>query len=113
EGLSTALTAAMTASTWHDRERHLVIAYQTVANLHNDLGLTAPVDPCVRPFHDRPFRVLHAERFTAVLIGSITDPAVRALPLTGAIDQFVDSTDALGHRTHSRALGTALYPEDQ
>jgi hypothetical protein len=113
EDLSTALSAAMTASNWHDREHHLVIAYEAVANQHNDLGLTPPVDPRARPFHDRPFRVLHAERITEALISSITDPAVRALPLTGAIDQFVDSTDVLAYRTRSHALAAALYPEDQ
>jgi hypothetical protein len=111
--LGAALTAALTAGNWHDREHHLVIAYENVAALHNDLGLTAPVDPRVRPFHDRPFRVLHAERFTQALIRSIADPALRALPLTGAIDQFVDNTDALGHRTRSRAIAAALYPHDQ
>jgi len=111
--LGNALTAAMTASNWHDRERHLGTAYETVANLHNDLELTAPVDPRVRLFHNRPFRVLHAERFTQALISSIDDPAVRALPLTGAIDQFIDSTDALTHRTRSRALAAALYSSDQ
>jgi hypothetical protein len=52
----------------------------------------------------RPFRVLHAERFGAALITSIEDPGVRSLPLTGAIDQFVDSTDVLAHRDRSRAL---------
>lgn len=111
--LGKALTGAMTARNWHDREHHLVIAYEIVGNLHNDLGLTEAVEPRVRPFHDRPFRVLHAERLTEALISSITDPAVRALPLTGAIDQFVDSTDALAHRTRSRALVAALYSEDQ
>ena len=113
DSLSTALAAAMTASNWRDREHHLVIAYESVANLHNDLGLTTPVDSHVRAFHDRPFRVLHAERFTEALTRSITDPAIRGLPLTGAIDQFVDSTDALAHRTRSRALVAALYPKDQ
>ncbi|GAB1644362.1 DUF4037 domain-containing protein [Krasilnikovia sp. MM14-A1259] len=108
--LGAALTAALGVDNWHDRERHLVTAYETVAALHNDLGLTPPVDPQVRSFHDRPFRVLHAERFTQALIGSITDPALRALPLTGAIDQFVDNTDVLGHHTRSRALTDALYP---
>jgi hypothetical protein len=113
EGLSTALTAVVTASNWRNREHHLVIAYETVASLHNDLGLTTPVDPRVRPFHDKPFRVLHAERFAETLTRSITDPAIRRLPLTGTVDQFVDSTDALAHRTRSRALVAALYPKDQ
>jgi hypothetical protein len=52
---------------------------------------------------------LHAERFTTALISSITDHAVRDLPLTGAIDQFVDSTDALAHRARSRRLANGLY----
>jgi hypothetical protein len=111
--LGAALTAALRASDWHDREQHLVTAYETVAALHNGLGLTEPVDPRVRPFHDRPFRVLHAERFAQALIGSITDPALRMLRLTGAIDQVVDNTDALGDRTRSRALAAALHPNDQ
>lgn len=110
--LGPALNAALTAGNWQQREHHLVIAYETVANLHNDLGLTAPVDPRARLFHDRPFRVLHAERFSEALMSSIHDPAVRALPLTGAIDQFVDSTDALAHASRSRALAAALYPQD-
>lgn len=108
--LGPVLNAAVTAGNWPEREHHLVIAYETVADLHNDLGLSAPVDPRVRPFHDRPFRVLQAERFGQALMTNIQDPAVRALPLTGAIDQFVDSTDALAHRSRSRALTAALYP---
>jgi hypothetical protein len=111
--LGTTLAAAVTAGTWRDREHHLVIAYETIAALHNDLGLTAPVDPRVRPFHDRPFRVLHAERFAQALIRSIDDPGLRALPLTGAVDQFVDNTDVLVDRTRGRALTVALYPDDR
>jgi len=111
--LGATLTAALTAGNWHDREHHLVIAYETTAALHNNLGLTTPVDPRVRPFHNRPFRVLHAERFTQALIRSIDDPTLRALPLTGAIDQFVDNTDALTHCTRSRALAAALFPNDR
>ena len=33
---------------------------------------------------DRPFRVLHAQRFTTALIDSIHDPGLRAVPLTGS-----------------------------
>jgi hypothetical protein len=35
---------------------------------------------------------------------------VRDLPLTGAIGQFVDSTDTLGERTRTRSIINALYP---
>lgn len=93
EHLTPVFAGAMTAITWRDREHHLVTAYETVAALHNHTGLTEALDPHTRPFHDRPYQVLHAERFTA---------------LTGAVDQFIDSTDVLAHRTRSRLLATAL-----
>ena len=107
--LGPVLSAVLAAGAWRDREDRLVVAYETVAERHNELGLTARLDPGVRPFHDRPFRVLGTERFVRALVDGIGDPAVRALPLTGAVDQFVDSTDALAHRARSRALTAALY----
>lgn len=111
--LTPVLTAALAATDWHTREHHLARAYETVAAAHNRLGLTDPVDPTTRPYHSRPFQVLHAERFTAVLTARITDPAVRALPLTGTVDQFIDSTDALSDPQWARTVtrGTAHAPE--
>jgi hypothetical protein len=103
-----AMRAALAATGWHDRERHLVAVYESVAARQNALGLTAPVDPRVRPFFDRPFRVLGAERFTAALMSGIADPALAGRPPTGAIDQFADSTDVLAHRERSRAIAAAL-----
>ncbi|CRK57637.1 hypothetical protein [Alloactinosynnema sp. L-07] len=104
------LTAALAATTWHDREGHLATAYSTVATLHNQLSLTKPLDPNTRPYHDRPFQVLHAERFSQALVASITDPELRTLPLTGAVDQFADNTDLLGDRTATRTLTAGLSP---
>ncbi|MEV1026894.1 DUF4037 domain-containing protein [Streptomyces sp. NPDC050264] len=97
------LSAVLAAPDWHVREQHLARAYEITAALHNQLALTDPVDPATRPYHSRPFQVLHAERFTAALIARITDPAVRALPMVGAVDQFIDSTDVLGRPELTRA----------
>ncbi|GAA2938939.1 MULTISPECIES: DUF4037 domain-containing protein [Streptomyces] len=93
--LTPTLAAALTAGDWHTRERHLTRACEALATHHTTLALTPPLDPTTRPYHGRPFQVLHAERFTAALRARITDPDLRALPDTGAIDQWVDSTDAL------------------
>jgi len=93
------LTAALAATTWPERERHLAAAYECVAGLHNELGLTDPVDPRTSGYYDRPFRVIRAGRFvTPLLEGS----PLRTL--TGAIDQFVDNTDALGDRVFTREV---------
>ncbi|MFD5594571.1 hypothetical protein [Streptomyces griseorubiginosus] len=61
------LTAALTAPDCRPRETHLSTAYETLAGLHNQLGLTDPLDPTTRPYHFRPFRVLPADRFAEAL----------------------------------------------
>lgn len=106
--LTPLLRAALHAAGWPERERHLVHAYELVAGLHNDSGLTEWLDPAVRLFHDRPFLVLRADRFADAARSAIEDPAIRALPRTGAIDQFGDSTDLVQHRDRSRAVTRAL-----
>jgi Domain of unknown function (DUF4037) len=105
--LAAALAAVITATDWPSREAHLGRAYRAAAVWHNDLGLTAPLDPGTRPFYDRPYQVLAAGRFSHALRAGIADPRLGRLPLTGACDQFIDSTPALGDLTLLRAA-TAL-----
>ena len=97
------LAAALAARDWQAREPHLGQAVRAVAEWHNGLGLTAPVPAAVQRFHDRPYLVLGSGRFAAALRRSIADPALRELPLAGAVDQFTDNTDALGDLAALRA----------
>ncbi len=87
------------AESWREREEHLAPAYEIVAGMHNALGITEWVDPRTRPYHGRPFQVLHAERFAEATAAAITDPDLRALidcaGLIGAIDQISDNVDAI------------------
>ncbi|MFF8960240.1 DUF4037 domain-containing protein [Streptomyces sp. NPDC014894] len=106
--LAPSLRGAVTADRYPDRERHLCDAYERVAALQNDTGLAEPVDPATRPYHSRPFRVLHAERFARALANSLADPELRALPLTGGVDQWTDNTDLLGRPRALRAAVDAL-----
>lgn len=94
--LTAALTGAVSARDFRTREQHLGQAYEMLAALHNQLGLTPAVDVYPRRFYDRPYQVIGASRFTAALREAITDHAIRELPLTGATDQYIDSTDAAG-----------------
>jgi hypothetical protein len=109
--LRPALLAAVTASSWPDRERNLSAAYEAVAALYNELRLTAQIDGSVRPYFDRPFQVIGAERFAAALRESIADEEIRRLPAAGAVDEFVDSTDAIGDPALLRAAISALHPQ--
>jgi hypothetical protein len=103
------LAAALAAPDWRSREAALCDCYEALARATNDLGLAEAVEPTVRPFHDRPFQVLGAQRFADGLHRAITDPSVLALPADlGGIDQLVDSTDVLTDAAVARSTITTL-----
>jgi hypothetical protein len=93
--LAPPLQRALAATLYAAREAALVEAYGVLAHAHNASGLTPPVDPQARPYHDRPFVVLGAGRFTDACRRSVTDGWLSELPLLGSVDQLVDSTDLL------------------
>jgi hypothetical protein len=95
ESLTPALRGALAATDYPTRERHLCDAYEALGAAQNATGLADPRDPARRTYHDRPFLVLHAERFAFALADTVTEPELRRLPLTGAVDQWADSTDLL------------------
>ncbi len=103
------LRAALHAADRHAREAALAQAYEALARRHNEAGLTPPLDPSTRDYHDRPARVLLADRFASALLDTVTDTALRGLPLIGSVDQVVDSTDVLQAPREYRRLGV-LYP---
>ena len=86
----------------------LIACYTLAAERHNALGLTGPLDPAPRGYHDRPFLVIDAGRFATALRAGMTDPEVRRLPTVGGVDQFVDSTDVLSHAGRARAAAAAM-----
>ncbi|MFD4129343.1 DUF4037 domain-containing protein [Streptomyces globisporus] len=108
DDLLPSLRGVVTAGDYATRERHLCDAYERVASAQNRTGLTEEVDPTRRPYHSRPFQVLHAERFSHALARTVTDPELRDLPLTGGVDQWADSTDFLGRPGAVRAAVEAL-----
>lgn len=119
------LTAALAASGWRDREAALTSAGELLGHATNELGLSPQVDPAPHQFHDRDIRVTGSEGFATALASSITDPHVLAIlahqgrrsgaelgRLTGAVDQFVDSTDVLSDIDRCRAFRPLLVGPD-
>ena len=84
-------------------------AYVAAAVTFNALGITPPIDPAPRRLATRPYMVLGAGRFVAALRGSIRDARIAALPLIGAIDQFVDNPEVLSDPVRCRALVGAAF----
>lgn len=92
------LLAAQTAPTWQERERHLIPAYESLARMHNRLGLTAALPETTRQFFGRPFQVIALHGFADALLAQITDPAVQSIAACqpiGNIDTISDNTDLL------------------
>jgi hypothetical protein len=105
DGLTPHLNGVLAANSWQARQEQLSNAYQLVAGMHNALGITAPLDSGVTPFHKRPFLVLHADRFVDAIRAEISGQEVLALPEhLGSADQFIDSTDAIAHSARIRAF---------
>ena len=102
--LAEALQAALTAAHYRDREAALVKAYELVGRRHNDLGITDAVDPSPRPFYNRPYQVLRADRFVDACVAELTDTELRNLALVGSVDQVADSTDVLSIAERARRL---------
>jgi hypothetical protein len=91
-----ALARALTAGDWPSREDALVEAYKAVGVRHNELGVTEAVDPDVRRFWGRPFRVLFADRFADALRDALTDSSLRAIDHhAGSVDAVSDNVDLL------------------
>ena len=93
------LEAVLRSATWQEREEHLVPAYEQIAAMHNDLGITGPRPARAGNFFGRPFKAIDVVGgFSKAIMAPITDPEVKRIasrkPI-GSIDQFSDSTDLL------------------
>jgi len=94
--LTPILKRVFEATSWEDRQEHLVKAYEIVAGMHNNLGITEPMKAKVSNFHGRPFLVIQADEFAEAIYATIHDEEVLALSkFLGSVDQFINSTDVL------------------
>lgn len=98
------------ATTWKEREKYLSQAYEIIAERHNSLNITVPLETKVSSYHERPYLVIHADQFAEKIKKAITDEAVKKVIKRniGSVDQFIDSTDVLSHPDICKKLN-AVY----
>jgi len=111
-GLLAALSDVLAASSHPGREAALAAAYEIVAARHNGLGITDEVEPTVRPYYGRPFRVLMADRFVEACLASLGDHRLAAFELVGSVDQVADSTDLLSSPERVSRMRSLYGPVD-
>jgi hypothetical protein len=109
--LSPILDRALGADEWKPREAALAEAYAAMARLHRARGLPGDFEPKIGPFWGRPFTVINAEDITSTIAAEIADPALRALPIIGSLDQVTDSTPLIEAPARARAAMEALFDD--
>lgn len=85
----------LAANAWRERERYLSLAYAMIAELHNSLGITKPLETRVSRYYSRPYMVIHADIFAAEISQAIQDENLRNKAKIGSVNQFIDSTDVI------------------
>ena len=56
---------------WEERQTHLVSAYEYVAQMHNGLGITEPLENKASFFHSRPFLIIQAHEYADAIYSQI------------------------------------------
>lgn len=101
------LESVLHGASWEARETSLVVAYERLAWMHNQLALTRPMPEEVRAFFGRPYRVIALHGFADELLRAIRDPEVQAIaqqPPIGNVDLFSDNTDLLSNLSRQSVL---------
>lgn len=85
--MTSLLSKIMNSESWAEREKHLSRAYSLLAEMHNALRITRPLDTIVSQYYNRPYLVIHAERFATEIRKTIADREVREIEFSdGSVD---------------------------
>ena len=93
--LKPALMSVLNAQDWKTREKSIARAYSIVAEQHNALGITTRLQTSPSNYFDRPYLVIHSDRFGEEIRKTIRNSEVKTLQKIGSIDQFTDSTEVV------------------
>lgn len=95
----------LSAEEWHERERHLSQAYRIIAEQHNLLNITEPIETAVSLYHTRPYLVIHGDLFVEAIRRQIKDAEIKKLnPAIGSVNQLLESSDVLEDPSLGRKL---------
>jgi len=83
-----AITAALSANTIVEREKHLVNAQVLVAELHNTCNITDPFEIKVQDYYGRNIKVIFTDHFAESVREKITNAELKNSPLIGSMCQI-------------------------
>lgn len=99
------LNRVLETTPWPERQEPLCQAYLILANLHNSLGITAPVEAVISDYFERPYKVLYTGRYADAAKSAIASETIKNIPADiGGIDQFADCVDLTSNLQLARKL---------
>jgi len=98
------LKRVVLSNSWSEREQCLSNAYEEVARMHNELGITRPLSEKTES-HGRPYFVIRAGRFAAEILNVIESEEIKKIKFSiGSVNQFVDSDEKISNPTLCKTL---------
>lgn len=94
-----------------ERELSIAQAQAILIEIHNESGLTAPVDPSIHPYYTRDIKVASSDAVAEAIHNLIGDAALASLPPIGSLSS-VGNLTALCEDAKNLARLTALYRPD-
>lgn len=90
--------AVLEANEWNQRQTSLAIAYEVIAQLHNALNITIPLEEKALQYYNRPYLVVGDDRYVEELMNAVTSEEVKNLKHSlGSLNQFIDSNGQLNN----------------
>lgn len=110
--LGEALRRALGADSLDEREQALVRAEGLVAAIHNQTGLTPPVNTRVETYFDRKILTIHPDRIAGALEATLQDTELAGIPLIGTLSEVENFTVISNHAVHRRRV-LGLYRQEE
>lgn len=108
EEIKNAIRAALTALSIKEREKNLVLAQKLLADLHNSLELTEPVEVQIQKYFDRDILVIFADRIAAAAAKQLAGTELAGYPLIGTLSEVANFT-AISDKPEFRENVKKLY----
>lgn len=99
-GIGQAINAALSTDRLDEREDRLVEAQALVADLHNESGLTAPVENKIESYYGRNIKVIFADKFAEATAQMLTDTPFFKTPLIGTFSQIGGLSSISDEKAH-------------
>ena len=98
--LKNALYGALHAADAGEREEQLVRAQALTAVLHNESGITPPVEFEIESYYGRNIRVIFADKFAEAVLGTLKGTPLADIPLLDAFSAAGGLSNVSDDRTH-------------